>query len=165
MVFVRSYRRGKKGVGLYLVRGHWRRSPGRKKIVLPNRYLENLLHIKNGAHWSQFVKSDDTDFPSYNEMLEHPGNYPNRRIEIREIYPIDYMAFCAIIQGTDQARQYKNIEKHLVDEYMYRALQDETKMPLPLLDFVGKEQDGRNRVAALKKMGFKKVPVLFITSK
>jgi len=47
-----------------------------------------------------------------------------------------------------------------VDSYLKRAQIE--KMPIPVIDKVNHEQEGRHRAMVAKQLGLKKIPVLFV---
>jgi hypothetical protein len=57
--------------------------------------------------------------------------------------------------------ELRGIYSPAVEQYAVRARQGE-KMPIPVIDRVNHEQEGRHRAMVAKKLGLKKIPVLFI---
>ena len=58
-------------------------------------------------------------------------------------------------------RERDVVIKKYVDLY-YDKTKKGSKMPLPVLDFEGNNQEGRHRAMVAEKLGLKKMPVLIV---
>jgi len=106
-----------------------------------------------------------TDMPYYDNLLKNPEYYRREKGLIGEIVRISpevYFSLCAVM------REEKNLKGELsalvpeyIDKYA-KAMRAGDKFPIPVLELLRNEQEGRQRVAAAQKIGMKKIPVLLV---
>ena len=107
---------------------------------------------------------ESTDLPSYDDMLKRPEYFRERRGimgRIEYLTPQRYMILAAQLHGVAPEREYEMLEEDLVSKFADRMAIGEI-FPVPVLDFVKKEQEGRHRVAAAARIGETYVPVFTV---
>ncbi len=55
----------------------------------------------------------------------------------------------------------RNIDTDKINEYLERTL-DDSKMPMPVLDYDKLTQEGRHRAVVAKELGVEEIPVLIV---
>lgn len=106
-----------------------------------------------------------TDMPFYDNLLKNPDYYKRAKGlmgQIVRISPELYFALCAVM------RKEKNLTGELsallpeyIDKYA-KAMRAGDKFPIPVLELLTNQQEGRQRVAAAQKIGLKEIPVLLV---
>lgn len=83
-------------------------------------------------------------------MLQNPSYYEKRgmKCEIVHMSPDTFLKECAKLHGISVIREMRLIDNDKVRMYA-EAFMMGKKADLPYLDYVKKEQDGRNRVRAV----------------
>ena len=103
--------------------------------------------------------TDKTGYPSYEEWRNNPDYILRTRqitCKVEQMTPEHYLQECDKLGATSTG-----ISPSLVQEYTARARSGE-KMPLPILDYYRREQEGRHRARVAQELGLKKMPVLVI---
>lgn len=82
--------------------------------------------------------------------------------EIKCITPDQYFVEVAKFHSTTPDYERKvRVMKSYVEEYKNRAIKC-SPMPLPILDYKDRVQEGRHRVVAASELGIQKIPVLMV---
>ena len=104
----------------------------------------------------------DTDMPYYNRIL-NPEEARKKGVdaEIEWVTPDKYMMMAAEAHGVPVAREYAHIIPSLVEKYAVEMSRG-AKFPLPVIDYPGRTQEGRQRVEAARRLGYERVPVLVV---
>lgn len=106
-----------------------------------------------------------TDMPYYDNLLKNPDYYRREKGLIGEIVRISpelYFALCAVMREKKNLKgELSMIVPELVDKYA-KEMRAGTKFPIPVLELLRNEQEGRQRVAAAQKIGLKEIPVLLV---
>lgn len=106
-----------------------------------------------------------TDMPYYDNLLKNPDYYKRAKGLIGEIVRISpelYFALCAVMR---EEKSLKGELSALVPEYIdkyAKAMRAGDKFPIPVLELLKNQQEGRQRVAAAQKIGLKEIPVLLV---
>ena len=106
-----------------------------------------------------------TDMPFYDQMIKNPDYFRKAKgLESEIIYmtPNTYMMKCAKIQNSTLEAQYREVGRAFVDTYRDRMLAG-VKFPIPVLDYAGGLQEGRNRAIAAERAGATTIPVLVVS--
>ena len=110
------------------------------------------------------IFSNTTDIGYYDEMLRNPeGARRYRKVDVRIVWmtPKEYLQECARMQGTSLQRQYERISRQNI-ERLKAYIQSGGKLPLPILDYDRKEQEGRHRAVLAEELGIPKIPVVVV---
>jgi len=114
--------------------------------------------------WKYFQKRPE--LPYQEDILNNPEYHAekkNRKAEIVFMSPEQY--FIEIAKNRQppmtvwQERRF--VEEELVEKYYKRALEG-GKMPLPSIDRITGDQEGRHRAAVAEKLGLPLIPVLIV---
>lgn len=107
---------------------------------------------------------ESTDLPSYDQMMKDPDYFREEKGIIGRIEyftPQRYMIIAAQLHGVRPEREYEMLDAVLVDKYV-QDMRAGAKFPVPVLDFIRKDQEGRHRVAAAARIGEHHVPVFTV---
>ena len=110
------------------------------------------------------IFSNKTDIGYYDEMLKNPERARRVRwVDVRIVWmtPKEYLQECARMQGTSLQRQYEMISRQNI-ERLKAYIQSGGKLPLPILDYDRKEQEGRHRAVLAEELGIPKIPVVVV---
>lgn len=110
-----------------------------------------------------------TDTVYYDELLLGKLVYEAGNVEleckIEEMSPSDYLNECCEMQGfksLDELLHYFLSETKMVGLLRYL---NKNKFPLPYLNRVSKNQEGRHRAVIAEHLGYRKMPVLIVLPK
>ena len=125
--------------------------------------MNNLKYIREfiiEAINNDNIFKNNTTSPDYDEVLR---NDPNRYLkniqgEIVNMSPEEYLNQCAKMQGTTLEKQKHYINKDNVNK-LIQAVKQGSKLNLPYLDYVNKQQEGRHRVYAAELLGYETIPI------
>ena len=117
------------------------------------------------------VSNTDNSYKQYQEFLENPDLAKEKGftdVYIAEITPQEYMDLCSLYiaksSETDlnKLSDLNGMQKHFAERAheIANAMKQGEKVPLPILDFHWKEQDGRHRAVAAYIDGIKTIPCL-----
>ena len=107
-----------------------------------------------------------TGMSYYDGILNYPKYHKaNKGLKgtIKMITPDQYLVLCAQnrTKFTTPFQEQQGIYNPLVTQYVEQSLHG-SKMPIPVIDKVHNEQEGRHRAMVAKQLGLKKIPVLFV---
>lgn len=108
---------------------------------------------------------DKTTISDYDALIngdELPNKYNNYNAEIIYMSPEEYMRKVADIQGTTYEGQSRYVNSDKVKKYA-KAMMSGDKFPIPYLNYIDRNQEGRHRVLASQMLTDKNIPVLVIT--
>jgi len=130
-------------------------------------FLSGFLGSDPKMKWKNYFNTETTDMPMYDNMLTNAGYHASkkgRNVSIEIMGPMDYIRNLLKLEG----RGTKSIEQELravdtttVGKYTQRAQAGE-KMPMPVLDRMYGEQEGRHRAMVAEKLGLRDMPVMVI---
>lgn len=121
-------------------------------------------YLNESQVWKYF-KKDSTGMPFYDEMIDNPDYYREKKgydSKIVMMSPADYMKGSAKIHGSDYTRQLQMADPATVDDIVTKIKSTGSKMPILVLDYARKEQEGRHRSQIARKLGLTEVPVLIV---
>lgn len=107
-----------------------------------------------------------TDMPHYDQLLdptkaEYFAKEKGEKGTIIWMTPDEALAKGAEIHGVSMEEELRIVSEEAISKYTELMKQGE-KFPLPVLDYKRKDQEGRHRLLAAKKVGVVRVPVLIV---
>lgn len=115
--------------------------------------------------WKYFQKK--TDMPFYDQMMENPEYFARAKKmsgKITMMKPQEYLKQCAKLQGISYERTVAIIDPEHAMNIRKNIEKTGSKMPMPVLDYASKEQEGRHRAHICIQLGLQEMPVLVVTS-
>ena len=117
------------------------------------------------------ISDTDSSYKQYQEFLENPDLAKEKgftSVYIAEITPQEYMDLCSLYiaknSETDlnKLSDLNGMQKHFAERAheIADAMKQGEKVPLPILDFHWKEQDGRHRAVAAYINEYSTIPCL-----
>lgn len=114
----------------------------------------------------RYFKKDSTGMPMYDEMIDNPDYYRERKHKDGKIImmsPDEYLKQSGIIHGGHSMQsQYDQADPERVKDIINKIKSTGSKMPIPVIDYESKNQEGRHRAVISKKLGLKEIPVLVV---
>ena len=121
-------------------------------------------YINESQVWKYF-KKDSTGMPFYDEMIDNPDYYRERKgydSKIVMMSPAEYMKGSAKIHKSTYTAQVDNLDPDRIAEIADKIKSGGSKMPMMVLDYARNEQEGRHRSQIARKLGLPEVPVLVV---
>ncbi len=114
--------------------------------------------------WKYFQKRPD--MPYQEDILNNPEYHAekkNMKAEIVFMSPTQYFKEIAKNRKSPMEawQERRFVEKDLVEKYYQKALTG-SKMPLPSIDKITGDQEGRHRAEVAEKLGLSVIPVLIV---
>ena len=139
-----------------LNRAKWRREGGADMEAMKKAYRGEYEGFDMGKYTNSYQGS----------VLE--GKVKGKTATVVEMTPDEYIerTYRQIFKKpTERADAFLEVPQHREDIAKYaEAMRDGDKFPLPYLDYVAGQQEGRHRAFAAKEAGIDKIPVVIIDS-
>ena len=106
----------------------------------------------------------DTGLSYYNDMMRDPAYFlrdKGMEAKVVRMSPNQYLVKSAEIRGVSLQHELRIVNKADVEKYSI-MMSHGIVFDLPVLDYVGRDQEGRHRVLAAKKLGIKSIPVFVV---
>jgi len=106
----------------------------------------------------------DTGISHYNDIIRKPEYYAREKGEsgrIISVSPDEALRMGAEAHGVPLAEELRIVDYTTVAR-IAEAMRAGGAIPLPVVDFVAKTQEGRHRILAAKKVGKTEIPLLVI---
>ena len=106
----------------------------------------------------------DTGLSYYNDMMRDPVYFlrdKGMEAKVVRMSPNQYLVKSAEIRGVSLQHELRIVNKADVEKYSI-MMSHGIVFDLPVLDYVGRDQEGRHRVLAAKKLGIKSIPVFVV---
>lgn len=106
----------------------------------------------------------DTGISHYNDIIQKPEYYAREKGEhsrIISVSPDEALRMGAEAHGVPLAEELRIVDDAVVTRYA-NAMRVGKVMPLPVVDYVAKTQEGRHRILAAKEVGKTEIPLLVI---
>jgi hypothetical protein len=118
------------------------------------------------ARWKKYFDPLTTDLPMYDEVINNPKYHldkKNRSSKIEMMAPSEYLENLTKLTGrnTTVAQEIRATDPRTVYRYT-KAMKRGSQFPIPVLDRLYGEQEGRHRMLAARELGLSDVPVLVI---
>ncbi|MBT2663613.1 hypothetical protein [Bacillus sp. ISL-45] len=114
--------------------------------------------------YKDYFDTTRTDYEWYDSRLHKPAEgrhyYKNKPyiFEVVEMTPDEYFEKCHKLMNWNENTYALDLTRmNMIED----AIQSKSKLPLPYLDYISKEQEGRHRAEVSKKY-FDMIPVLVI---
>lgn len=124
---------------------------------------------RRAAEWEKYFDIRTTGQSYYDSMLNEEAPDPDyfkrekgRDGRIVMMSPDQYLRDSAQLHGVSLGRDLAMIDPDLVKQYAERARAGE-KMPIPILDWVSGDQEGRHRAKVARELGLAEMPVFVVT--
>jgi len=112
----------------------------------------------------QVFQLTNTGMSYYNDMFSNSEYFLRAKgikAEVVNMSPLQYFTKSAQIRGSTLEKETRITNINDVNEYA-KKMKSGVKFHLPVLDYVGRTQEGRHRVLAAKQLKIKSVPVLVV---
>lgn len=106
--------------------------------------------------YSDVFDLETTDIFFYDQILKNKND--DYYFEIKFMNTDEYIGICSQFHDCSVENEYKMIDEDNL-EHLLDVVKKE-KLPIPFLNFIKKEQEGRHRVVLAKRLGINNIPIV-----
>ena len=117
--------------------------------------------LNENDHYGDKPGISDYDNLMKGNLNSVPNEWRDYSSEVVNISPDDYLKLVADLQNTSYEQQLSYIDNNKVKRYM-NDMSNGDRFPMPYINYATKDQEGRHRALASKRLGDDTIPVLIV---